>query len=214
MGRGKSSSGGGGKPVKLITDAKSFGSQSIYGSNAETDEFFQTETWLNSLTPGEESATKWYTGSAYINLNANLRAGDTPGDVSKCSEYQQKQIKQIDSALSKGVLEKPVTLYRGSTADLLGGRSTVEEIQELVGAKVRDKAYVSASVSKNGSFGGEVAYKILVPAGKGHGAYVGNISNVKSEAEYLMKRNTTYQIMGVQYSKSLGKPVVTMQVID
>ena len=212
MGRGNSKSGGGGKPFTPITDAKSFGYANIYGSNEETDKFFGTPEWIDSLTPGEKSAVTWYTGSAYSSLNHNLRTGD---DLSECSDYQKSQIEKMDKAIAKAELKEPITLYRGSSTDLLGGAKTVEDIQKLVGATVKDKAYVSASVSKNGSFSHQpIAYKIIVPAGKGRGAYVGNISNVKSEAEYLMKRNATYKITGVTYSKKLGKPVVTMQMID
>jgi hypothetical protein len=107
-----------------------------------------------------------------------------------------------------------VTVYRGSSADLLGGYHTVSEIQQLVGATVIDKGYTSASISKSKTFGGSIGYKIVVPPGKGRGAYVGNISSEKSEVEYLLKRGTHYKITGVTYSKKLDKPVVTMVVLD
>ena len=212
MGRGSSSAGGGGKPITPSTDAKSFGSESIYGHNDETDKFFGTNEWIDSLKSSEKSAVTWYTGSAYGPLNENLRSGDSPTDLSKCSDYQQAKIKDLDAALAKGVLKEPVTVYRGSTADLLGGRKTVADIQELVGATIKDKGYVSTSISKGKTFHGEVGYKIVVPSGKGRGAYVGNISNIPGENEFLLKRNSSFKVMGVVYSKSLGKPVVTLQV--
>ena len=208
MGRGTSKAGGGGgsKPFQVITDAITFKDDGTLDS--QVNKVAHNIAWRKNLTPDEVSGVSYYTGSGYHAINDGLRSKD---GIKKGS-YAEQAEKGLASAMSKATLDKPITVYRGSSADLLGGANTVAEIQKLVGGTVHDKGYVSTSVSKSGTFGGEVAYKIIVPAGSGHGAYVRKISGLKGEKEYLLNKGSTFRIVSVAQSHSMHKPVVTMQL--
>lgn len=222
MGSGVSPNGkgsGGGKKVavpefKEIKNAKSFGDVSktqlkLKGSKEYKELMAQTKTpeWEKSMTSSESKAVTWYTGSAFWDLNQKLReVSDEP-----LTPTQKKNVALMDAALAKTELTEPLAVYRGSGPELLGGASTVGEIKKLIGATVTDSGFVSSSVSKAGSFSEPIAYKIIVPAGKGHGGYVNNISQHQSEMEFLMPRNSSFRITDV---KKLGnKPCVIMQMV-
>ena len=221
MGSGVSPSGKttGGKKVsvtafKEIKNAKSFGNVSESTlrdkSSKEYKELMaQTKTpeWEKAMTGQESDAVTWYTGSAYYSLNKKLR------EVSKepLDPMQKKNTALLDAAIAKTELTEPLTVYRGSGPELLEGASTVGEIKKLIGATVTDKGFCSTSVSKSGTFEDDIAYKIIVPAGKGHGGYVNNISKHPNELEFLLPRNSSFRITDV---KKLGnKPCVIMQMV-
>lgn len=200
MGRGSSKvGGGGGGSFKLIEDAK------VMTSGTEADDFFGNN--LDVLTDKERSALAWYTGSSYGPFNESLR-NDKPNHPNR--------MKSMDEAIAKGVLNEPITVYRGSTADLLGFKSTpsMAELKSLVGGEFIDKAFVSSSAVKGqGSFTHKpIQYKITVPAGKGRGQYIRKLSQISPENEFLMKRNTKFRVTKVE--ESGGKPLVHLQVID
>lgn len=199
MGRGSSKVGGGGGSFKLIEGAK------IMTSADEADAFFGNN--LDALTDKEKNALAWYTTSAFSSFNTSLR-NDNPNHPNR--------MKSMDNAIAKGVLTEPITVYRGSSADLLGFKSkpSMSELKELVGGEFIDKAFVSSSAVKGqGSFKWEpIQYKITVPAGKGRGQWIKHVSDISSENEFLMKRNTKFRVTKVE--ESGGKPLVHLQVVD
>lgn len=199
MGRGTSKTRGGGGAFKLIEGAKEM------TSAAEADAFFGNN--LDELTDNEKKALTWYTTSAFDTFNEGLR-NDKP--------IHTNRMKSMDDAMAKGVLTEPITVWRGSTADLLGFKSTpsISELKGLIGGEFIDKAFVSSSAVKGqGSFTHKpVQYKITVPAGKGRGQWIKHLSDISPENEFLMKRSTKFKVTGVE--ESGGKPLVHLQVID
>lgn len=157
-----------------------------YGNGGEADK------WQASLTKSEESAVKYYTGSGFTNLNDALRYGGT------MTTYEKNKDKYLEQALNKFNLEKPTTFTRGSTADLLGGASTVTEINAMKGQLVVDKGYTSSAVSANKGFTWKpIIYHINTPAGKGIGAYVSGKSAVGvGEDEFLFNKRSAFVVKG------------------
>lgn len=199
MGRGTSKAGGGGGAFRLIEDAKEF------GTTEQADAFFGNN--LDGLTELEKDALNWYTGGVFESFNKALRNGDP---------IHTNRLKSMDNAMAKSVLTEPITLSRGSTADLLGFKSTptISELKELIGGEFVDKAFVSTSAKKNGGFHGNIGYKITVPPGKGRGQYIEKISKYKggNEVEFLLNRNTKFRVTSVSGDDSY--PIVHLQVVD
>ena len=201
MGRGSSglSSQGGGGGFKLIENAKEF------PTTAAADAFFGNN--LETLTTLEKSALTWYTGMNYASFNSALRKG---------KPIHPNRLKSMDSAMAKSILTEPITVTRGSTADLLGfsGTPSISQLKGLVGGEFVDKAFVSTSAKASGGFSGLIKYKITVPAGKGRGQYIEKISKYKggNEVEFLLNRNTKFRVTNV--SGSDYSPVVHLQVVD
>ena len=138
MGTGSSKvSGGGSGGFKLIKNAKEF------DSTAEADAFFGNN--LDALTKKQKDTLTWYTGGDFYDFNQALR-NDAPENLDK--------LKSMDAAMKKSVLTEPITVSRGSTADLLGFKSkpTIAELKELIGGEFMDKAFVSTSAKKGGGF--------------------------------------------------------------
>lgn len=149
-----------------------------------------TDQWLADTTAAEKKGVKHYTGMNYHSMNSHLRNGTS------ISSADAEAITQTTDALKKGVLDKPTIFHRGSTADLLGGASTVSEIQAMIGQIVSDKGFGSSSASTSGAFGGKIAYHIKTPAGKGIGAYVRSISTYPGEMEFLFQRSSAFRVVG------------------
>lgn len=197
MGRGSSKVGGGGGSFKLIENARKFGTAD------KADAFFGDN--LKELTGKEKDALSWYTGSAYASFNEALRKGEP---------IHPNRLKSMDDAMAKSVLTEPITLSRGSSADLLGFKSTpsVAELKNLIGGEFVDKAFVSTSAKSGGGFSGDIGYRITVPPGKGRGQYIKSISHFKSETEFLLNRNTKFRVTSVSGTDSY--PIVHLQVVD
>lgn len=150
--------------------------------------------WRASTTNEEKDAVYNYTTSAFRKINDNLRAGNPPTDEDKI----------LDSAISKFDLKEGITVTRGSSTDLLaplGLSGTPEEMakqinENHVGGVLIDKAYLSTSTSTESAFSGEVKYKIGVTPGKGKGAFIGEVSEYRSESEFLFARGAKQRITG------------------
>lgn len=169
---------------------------------ADTDDAYSffgkdLDAWENGLTQAEHNAVRAYTGSAYANINDQLRFGEKNG--------KEQQIKDIDSAISKFDLKEDIKVYRGGAIELFGGATTVEEINAMAGTYIRDKGFVSTTTRKSVAFDNGVKFEIDVRKGKGKGAYVDGISHYgkkessgQGESEFLVARNQHMQILGAK----------------
>lgn len=151
----------------------------------------EADRWGDSLTNNESIAVYQYTqaGKTYRILNEELRKN---GETTSFKSLD----KNLEKALDKYTLEKPTVFERGSSADLLGGATTADEINAMVGSVVVDRAYTSSASHTGGGFGGEVCYHISTPSGKGIGAYVDGVSALKGEDEFLFNKGGMYKITG------------------
>lgn len=182
--------------------------------------------WLSSLTKEERSALEHYTldkgEGNYNEVNTPLRTGvnqtrDKDSWRSLSTEETEKLDRQrtdMDSAIEKYELKEPMIVHRGSSADMLGGLTDPDKIMQRFGGRVvRDRGYVSTSVLEKEGFEDDnhyIHYKISVPAGKGHGAFISPLSHFHHEQEFLLKRNTSFVVMNAYLDKN-GKTVVELQ---
>ena len=171
------------------------------------------EDWYRNIDNVEEEEVNKYTGPWYKTVNAVLRSDDVYYDLDVYEQMEvDDSIASLDTAIAKFDLKKNLKVFRGSTSDLVGGYTTVEEINaNIKGAIVRDKAYMSTSADKKSPFTDEIRYEIQVPKGKGRGAFVAPISKFKSEDEFLLKRGTKFKVLGAVNRN--GEVVVKLKVV-
>lgn len=183
----------------------------FFGVYEEADSMYSD--WLNSLNKQEKDAVYKYTTNFFEDLNTAHRQGMDMVD-SLYHETIRSNTKALDSAIEKFVLDKAIQVIRGSSNDLIGGYTTAEEINEnLKGAIVRDKGYMSTSAVKGSEFDGKVRYEITVPKGKGYGAFIDPLSVYAGiEHEFLLKRNSHFKVLGA--SNENGQLTVKLKVVN
>lgn len=177
------------------------------------------DKWNATKSQAQHNALNKYTGSFYETSNPILRASDNKGkSVSEIMDNIVKNesssfvqwVKDMDKGLSSYVNSVPFIGYRGAGYSLLGGVKSYDQIKAMIGKTVHDTGHMSISTVKGHEFDKEVLYEVKVPAGKGIGAYIGKLSNFKSEAEFLFNRGTIFKITNVR--KENSKPVITLEV--
>ena len=162
------------------------------------------DSWQKSLSKDEISALSNFTDSAYSVVNKALRSSKPiPQDV-------QAQIDLIKGALDRFVLKKPMVVARTADAWMLEMNNPKwAQIQGMVGKTITTKGFLSANSDKHGSFvgvGGDIEYKIEIPAGKGMGAWLPTVAGnlQKNESEFLINifPNRQFQVTKVERDKT------------
>ncbi|WP_176705865.1 ADP-ribosyltransferase [Paenibacillus hemerocallicola] len=138
--------------------------------------------WRKSLTDVETDAIRTYTGSSYTKINRKLRSGSP--DIS-----YDDVIAGIVSGLNKFELTDNITVYRGMNKNIFGVPAS-----EMPGMVFSDLGFVSTSLLKSSSFGGQLRFEIRVPAGS-KGAPVMPLSQFENENEFLLQEGTSFQII-------------------
>ena len=120
-----------------------------------------------SFSDVESAAISIYSGSAALQINANLRGQSRRGQIASVFDLKQNQIdtavKNLDSAIDKSVLAEKVTMEREIPfASVKGGM-----FSSIAGKTISDKGYLSL---KRGTSNipprrGYVKLKIVAPAG-------------------------------------------------
>lgn len=165
--------------------------------------------WIKGLTEDERFVLNSYSFGGYW-VNDELRKGE--------NDPNDETIKLMDKAISKFELNKDIKVYRNSSADLVNGYTTAEEINKnLKGKTVKDLGYMSTSTDKSVSSAtdesgaglyGDISYEIKVSKGKGKGAFISGISGAPGESEFLLKRGTKFKVLGARTEK--GKTIVSL----
>lgn len=171
------------------------------------------QQWVRSITPQERDALEAYTGdNIYDKINAALR--DDEEEFESIDPRLLRQIESIDRAIAKFDLKKSVTVYRWSTNDLVGGLNTAEAInKKLKGRYVQDEGFVSTTAVSGQEFNGNIKYKIMVPRGKGRGAFIAPLSQYEGESEFVINRGTYFKVNGATTNKR-GEITVELLVVD
>lgn len=146
-------------------------------SNKLTD-----KKWEQSLSNEEKDAIKWY--SAYSDkINGILR-----GERDDITPLDKRRINAIDNAIDSYELRQPITVYR---------RLNKKHISSGIN---KDNAFVSTSISREVVLNtlkdkeNEIIYEYKLPAVKGIGAYINNLSSYKNgEYEFLIGRGTKFK---------------------
>src|SRR5690606_24916723 len=160
---------------------------------------------IKGLSNDELDAIFDYTGTS-LEINGYLR-GKQPG-----SEEVKQQIKHIDDAIRKFELKDDIIVYRNVNEDALPPNT--ERLKDLEGTIYKDDGFMSSSVLREGAIQYyDIMFEITVPAGKGRGAYINEISLYKDEEyEFLIKRGSSFRITEVV--EEGGKPIIRMEMID
>lgn len=163
------------------------------------------EAWRSSLTNEQFKAVRDYTDPSldvYKEINANLRAGiaDPRADA-------------IDAALG-AFSHDGMIVYRGMSARYFGG------VDVAVGTKIPDPAFVSTSSEADIAWDfaeqarqhGDVPVilRVAVPRGN-HGAPIGGLSAEPGEAEFLLRSERVFEVIG--YDEYRGFRVLDVKVI-
>lgn len=160
--------------------------------------------WVSQLSPEEKRAVRAYTGTAYANINATLRGIEKsfgPGNY-ECARH-------IHQALSRASIPHDCTVYRGVSEKALGKLRFLPD-KMLTGKIFSDKGFMSTSIEKGNSFGGDLL-EISVPKGS-HGAYVGHISEAGHyETEVLFDAGQVMRITGVRRDE-WGRRIISVQL--
>ena len=164
----------------------------------------------DSLTNYEATSIGGYTYSKWTYRLNNYYRG-LSGEGVKLPEGQDERdvvatmAINLDSAIEKYDLEKPLVVYR--TVRM----SALNNILSNGDGTFRDKSFSSTTVIRDGfNLGNEpsVIMVIKVPAGKGHGAWVKPISEIPDENEFLLARGSMFNIdsIHVEFDKN-GNPI-------
>lgn len=166
-----------------------------FSTYAEAQAFFNTAqqtAWEKSLkNNGLLSSVREYTGTAYRNINKNLKNGNvtqTAADIYK--------------AIEEYYLPEDITVYRGCGGSIFAGASAAEINACLVGKEISQPQFLSTCAVNGEEFSGDYLYEITVPKGKGRGCYVDNISLHKGEIEFIIQLGAKMVITGAKDAPS------------
>jgi hypothetical protein len=187
--------------------------------DSERDLQIDIDKWNKAKSQASHDALYKYTGSFYTTSNPILRddryRNMSQDEVLKDIERTQNRtfvewVKNMDKGINEYDNTHEFIGYRGAGYSLLGGRKSYDEIKAMVGQTVHDTGHMSISTVRGAEFDRPVLYEVQVPKGKGIGAYVGQLSQHRNEAEFLLNRGIIYKIVKVRRQGT--KPVVTLKV--
>ena len=101
--------------------------------------------------------------------------------------------KNMDSAISKFDLEYNIKIYRRAEISLLKYFETILK----VGGIFQDDGFISCTTLEIGSTETEIEVVVLLPKGKGHGAYIAPMSAFPYENEFILSRGTIFKVVSI-----------------
>lgn len=188
-----------------------------------------------SLSLDERSALRQYTGGDYSWMNGMCRTGE---HVTGGSSRKDQIIDYATSALEKTGLKDAIVVRRGTQADGVAAIFGVDmkdlsskDVQSaLVGQRVIERGFMSTGASESTGFSG-IEFEILLPEGT-KGIYAEPFSQygrtspnglwdgekrgwqVGSENEFLVQRNSTFEIVRIDSDGSGMIEKVVMRLVD
>lgn len=172
-------------------------------------DYFRNDSILN------EDALYMYTDIG-MRINDALRKGES---------FIPEVESAIDEDISRQNLKDDIYVYRAGSNELLGFKEdeiiTQSKLKSnnLIGATLTDKAFVSTTTLKSAILN-ELSYKlgdnapiyrIHVKPGKGKGIYVEPVSAFKGQYEYLLKRNTSFKVVGAHKDSQTGRTIIDLE---
>jgi hypothetical protein len=181
-------------------------------SNVEEFENWQNDYYeLNkdvSFSRDDNPSIYQYTGGDYDIINALERGGESLEKVKK--RYGEKYVSslngvgdEISKELSKFKLNEPLKLKRsvGNVDFITNATSSVEDMRKMIGKKFTEKGFTSTTLCSDTqlAFGGidkptRTTLEIIAPK-ETKGAYLYKISDSPAEFEFLIDKNTTYEVV-------------------
>lgn len=181
-------------------------------SNVEEFENWQNDYYeLNkdvSFSRDDNPSIYRYTGGDYDIINALERGGESLEKVKK--RYGEKYVSslngvgdEISKELSKFKLNEPLKLKRsvGNVDFITNATSSVEDMRKMIGKKFTEKGFTNTTLCSDTqlAFGGidkptRTTLEIIAPK-ETKGAYLYKISDSPAEFEFLIDKNTTYEVV-------------------
>ena len=170
----------------------------------QADEIFDKK-WAKDLPIEQKDAISRYTGD-YSTVNDWLRKTEDAQYID--GKRAEERIAQMDKAIKSFDLTEDIKVYRGIDRSALGN------IEDLVGKEYIDQAYMSSSIFADNSVleRGDCVMELLIPKGKGRGAYINELSAFKDkEYEFLVARGSRFRVVSI--GETNGKPLLRMEMI-
>lgn len=157
------------------------------------------------LTPEQEQAVRDYSVTAYHDMNTCLRTGQS------CTSEANTQNGQLRDALRP--LGEPVTVFRSTNLEHLGGAQSIDDLERLAGFDISDNGFSSTSLDPTATeIFGDVDMQIEVPAGT-PAIYTGSRAALPDEQELILGPRTRYRVLEVNRNTPSGRPAVRLQVM-
>lgn len=160
----------------------------------------EAEVWWDSLSRSEKEAIRYYTGSAYREMNRALRRNSVSG-----SGYEDK-IRAAASGLRKYTSTSDVVVRRGSSfgslESMLGAESGhsaswwISHKDQFINSMASDRGFLSTSPAPSGGFDDIIEYRILVPKGS-PAPYIANYSKFSREQETLLPPGSQHRVIDI-----------------
>jgi hypothetical protein len=188
----------------LPADSNSFQELSLDEAKKLGNEWLAARPW----TAKEKRDLKYYTGSAYTQMNGYLRGLQ--------SSIDERGKHAIDGA-RKGMrpTTKPLLMKRGTGLDQfksLGlGRTDGASLWGITGKTFKDEGFLSTSAGGRAAFGGAARLEVECPVGTPM-AYVAPISKYPHENEMLLQAGMEYKVLNIR--KENGTFIVRVRVVN
>lgn len=157
------------------------------------------------LTADEEQAVYDYSLTGYHDMNDCLRTGNN------CTAEANTRNANLQSALRP--LGEPVTVFRSTNLEHLGGAQSLDDLANLVGSDIADSGFSSTSLDPSVTeLFGDVDMQIEVPAGT-PSIFPGSRANMPTEQELILGPGTRFRVLEVNRTTPSGRPSVRLQVI-
>lgn len=175
--------------------------------------------WLRTLSDDEKDCILDYAGGGYQDTNNYWRQRKDWKYIN--ADLVQEKSKRLDAAISRYTLKDNIVVQRGAMEDVLDQLfekyETPDDYSGWIGKKFVEQGYMSTTVLKDNpvATAKPVVFNIQVPAGKGVGAYINEPSLTgfnDTEYEFLIKRNSTFTITGVNENIETGEFIIDMRL--
>jgi len=180
------------------------GEVSLFFDNDDNQEY-----WEGNIGEERRNAINFYTHKKRaVAINGELRKKNI--EERNIDGEMSKQISLLDDAIDSHVLTRPIEVYRAMPLKYF----------KLDGNIYWDNAYFSTSCYKKADIIKDIVKNnekaclmiIEIPAGKGRGAYIDNLSKFKGrEYEFLIKRLARFRVSSIKYTEEGA--VVRMRMI-
>lgn len=169
----------------------------------------ERENWENSLSGFDRESINEYTSSSE-SINSALRS------QAEIPAATKQSIDSLDKVVANYELKEDISTIRGLSKEAL--ESMGVNVENPKGSIFKEKAYTSASLSDGVaaefatySGGTPILLQIDVPAGKGRGAYIEYLGANSGEREFLIKRDSSFEVYGADNSGTI--PIVKARLL-
>lgn len=152
--------------------------------------------WKNSLSKEQIADIGKYSTDGYADINDYWRKyGDWKTiDADKVLS----QTHSLDKAIADYDLKESIKVYRAVQPEAF--EQYWNDMQRIVGTEYTDPAFMSTSPTmKSTAMNQECIMELFIPAGKGRGAYINDLSAFQDEEyEFLLARNSKFNVISVK----------------